>query len=631
MAKQKVHWFPTLIICFTLLACLTPAKVTAATGPTDPDELETFLDGVIAAEMQSSHVPGAVIAVVKDGSPFFMKGYGYADLENKIPVDPERTLFRPGSVSKLFVWTAVMQLVEQGKLSLDENVNAYLDYTIPDTYPQHITMKHIMTHTTGFEDIGADLFKLDVSKVHSLGDYLKTHIPQRVYPPGEIGAYSNYATAMAGYIIERISGMSFSEYVDANIFQPLGMQHATFRQPLPDGLAGDMSQGYNYWQGAYLKGGFEYVQAYPAGALSATASDMTRFMIAHLQDGRYEETQILQEATARQMHSQLSSPDPRMPGMAYGFFESVYNGQRIISHGGDTILFHTGLSLLLEEKTGIFISTNATGGAGFAEAVLMAYMDRYYPKADTAENTPAADFKTRYAAFVGSYMLSRSNFSTFEKIITPLTAPVSVSFSQDGYLVLSIAGESRQFMEVEDGLLQDRSNPNSLMYATTNDRGVPVLEPSSPFGFIKTPWHASLILHSMIIIGGLIFFLTAGIGWVVGFFHRHERRSLMPTLAHWVAGLFGVAILLMLLILLSVFGDILPAYGVPSIFFDIPPQMQAFTFLPVLLPIIAVLMLAGCILAWAKGWWKRSERIQYTLLVFTASLQLSALAYWNLI
>ena len=392
MAKARVQWFTTLLICFTLLACLTPAKVASANGPSDPKELETFLDGVMAAEMEKDHVPGAVIAVVVDGSPFFMKGYGYADLENKIPVDPQQTLFRPGSVSKLFVWTAVMQLVEQGKLSLDENVNAYLDFTIPDTYSQPIALKHIMTHTTGFEDIGADLFKLNASEVHPLGDYLKTHIPRRVYPPGEIGAYSNYATAVAGYIVERISGMSFNEYVEANILQPLDMQHATFRQPLPDALAGDMAQGYNFWQGAYQKGGFEFVQPYPVGGLSATASDMTHFMIAHLQNGRYALNQILEEATARQMHSQLYTPDPRMLGMAYGFFESEINGQRIISHGGDTILFHTGLYLLLDVNSGIFISSNSTGGAGLSDAVLKAYMNRYYLQTEAPNSTPAAEF-----------------------------------------------------------------------------------------------------------------------------------------------------------------------------------------------------------------------------------------------
>src|SRR5512141_299574 len=121
-------------------------------GPTDPAEMEAFIDKLLKHEMDENHIAGAAVAVVKDGKLFFTKGYGYADLENKIPVDPEQTIFRIGSVSKTFTWTAVMQLVEQGKLDLDADVNTYLDGRIPATYPQPITLKHLLTHTAGFED-----------------------------------------------------------------------------------------------------------------------------------------------------------------------------------------------------------------------------------------------------------------------------------------------------------------------------------------------------------------------------------------------------------------------------------------------------------------------------------------------
>ena len=121
-------------------------------GPTDPAELEAFLDELLAKDMEEYHIAGAAVSVVKDGKLFFAKGYGYADLEKGIPVDPEQTIFRIGSIGKMFTWTAVMQLVEQGKLDLDADVNTYLDFRIPDTYPQPITLKHLMTHTSGFED-----------------------------------------------------------------------------------------------------------------------------------------------------------------------------------------------------------------------------------------------------------------------------------------------------------------------------------------------------------------------------------------------------------------------------------------------------------------------------------------------
>src|SRR5215207_8883610 len=129
-----------------------PTASSQQQGPTDPAEMEAFLDEELGREMEKHHIAGAAVSVVKDGKLFFAKGYGSADLENKTPVDPEQTVFRIGSVGKLFTWTAVMQLAEQGKLDLDEDINAYLDFRIPDTYPQPITLKHLMTHTSGFDD-----------------------------------------------------------------------------------------------------------------------------------------------------------------------------------------------------------------------------------------------------------------------------------------------------------------------------------------------------------------------------------------------------------------------------------------------------------------------------------------------
>ena len=387
-----------LLLLASSLAGITPVSARPAenpAGPTDPIELEAFMDGLMASKMTDNHVPGAVVVVVKDGEVLLSKGYGYADLETRTPVDPQTTLFRPGSVSKLFVWTSVMQLVEQGKLSLDADVNEYLDFSIPATYPEPITLKTLLTHTPGFEDIGEDLFKLKPEDVGTLEAYLKNHIPARVFPPGEVGAYSNYGTALAGYIVERVSGMPFYEYVEKNIFAPLGMTHATFRQPLPENIAADMSSGYNYVNGGYVKGGFEYVVAYPAGSSSVSGLDMAKFMIAHLQNGRYGDAQILKEETAIQMHSQLYTPDPRMAGMAHGFFENFINGQRVISHGGDTLLFHSGLFLIPDQNLGIFISTNATGGAGVGDAVALAFADRYFPVESAAHPVPPADFDSR--------------------------------------------------------------------------------------------------------------------------------------------------------------------------------------------------------------------------------------------
>src|SRR5215210_615960 len=278
-------------------------------GPTDPAELEAFLDEELGREMEKHHIAGAAVSVVQDGELFFAKGYGDADLENKIPVDPEQTIFRIGSISKLFTWTAVMQLVVQGKLDLDEDVNTYLDFRIPDTYPQPITLRHLMTHTSGFEDRWLDSVVSDPSELVPAREWLVTYMPARVCPPGDCAGYSNYNAMLAGYIVARVSGEPYDQYIQKHIFDRLGMTHSTARSPIPQDLRAQASVGYTYEDGDFQAFPDYTAQPalWPSGAHQATVTDMARFMIAHLQDGRYSDAntagaRILKETTARQMH-----------------------------------------------------------------------------------------------------------------------------------------------------------------------------------------------------------------------------------------------------------------------------------------------------------------------------------------
>src|SRR5436305_2296189 len=341
-----------------------PENVSAPATATTPHEMTSqdvsaFLDGIMPQQLAREDIAGAVISVVKDGKVLFAKGYGYSDVEKKKPVSPEDTLFRPGSISKLFTWTSVMQLVEQGKLDLDRDVNDYLDFKIPATYPKPITLRNIMTHTAGFEESVQELFVADAKDLKPLRPYLTEHMPTRIFPPGTTPAYSNYATTVAGYIVQRVSGQDYFDYVDEHIIKPLGMTHSTFRQPLPDALAPLMSKGYDVASQPAKK--FEFVEAAPAGSSSVSAMDMTHFMIAHLQDGKYENVQILKPETAQLMHSRQFENLPQMNAMCLGFYEETRNGHRIIGHGGDTENFHSDLHLMPDAHLGFFVSYNSAG------------------------------------------------------------------------------------------------------------------------------------------------------------------------------------------------------------------------------------------------------------------------------
>ncbi len=393
-----------------------PAAAPAAAAEMTAADVEAFLDGVMPAQLGPGDVGGAVVVVVKDGKVLFGKGYGFADVEKRVPVDWQTTLFRPGSISKLFTWTAVMQLVEQGKLDLDADVNTYLDFKVPEAFGKPITLRDIMTHTPGYEDYAKDLIVGDAKMLVPLGDHLKTHQPRRIFPPGSTPAYSNYATALAGYIVERVSGKPFEDYVEQFITGPLGMTHATFQQPLPAALEPQMSKGYKV--GSDKAKPFEIVVPSPAGALSASGADMARFMIAHLQDGRYGDTQILKPETAKLMHARQRGKSPETDGMCLGFYEESRNGHRIIGHGGDTNWFHSDLHLIPDATLGFFVSYNSGGnGKGSGRTLLWEqFLDRYFPSTPPAAPR-VADAKEQAQKVAGNYLVSRRSDSKFLRLL----------------------------------------------------------------------------------------------------------------------------------------------------------------------------------------------------------------------
>jgi CubicO group peptidase (beta-lactamase class C family) len=414
-------------------------------------DLEAFLDGLMPAQIEREDIAGAVVAVVKDGQVIFAKGYGYSDMAKRTPVTPDSTLFRPGSISKLFTWTSVMQQVEQGKLDLNRDVNDYLDFKIPPAFGKPITLRNIMTHTSGFEEAGKDLFVKDAQHMDSLEYYVKNHIPERIFPPGTVPAYSNYATALAGYIVQRVSGKPFEQYVAENIFTPLEMKRSTFVQPLPEDLKPLMSNGYD--RASSPAKPYEFVEAFPAGSVSTTARDMCNFMIAHLQNGQFGSVQILRPETATLMHSRVFGSDDRLNGMAHGFYEESANGHRIIGHGGDTELFHSDLHLILDSNVGFFVSYNSTGKGepNLRLFLFEKFLDRYFPYTQPAPGK-IENAKADAASVAGLYLMSRRFESSFLKL-TSLLAQMKVFTNSDGTISINpslLTGPNGQPLKFEE-------------------------------------------------------------------------------------------------------------------------------------------------------------------------------------
>src|SRR5215475_505059 len=410
-------------------------------------DFETFLDALIPSQLRNRNIAGAVVSVVKDGQVLFQKGYGYADVEEKKPVLPDQTLFRPGSISKLFTATAVMQLVEQGELDLDRDINDYLDFSIAKTYSDPVTLRQLLTHTGGFEETLKNLFVAHESDMKPLRTYLVNEMPARIFPPGKIPSYSNYGFTLAGYIVERVSGEKFERYIEDHILKPLGMNHSTFDQPLPTQLAPHMSKG--YLSASKKPRDFEWVQGAPAGALTTTAADMTRFMLAFLQDGAVDGVSILKPETVRQMEARQFEFHPMLAGLGITFMEYLIDPVRIIAHGGDTVYFHSDMILVPDTHFGYFLSYNSLGkdvGGGRSE-VCRTFVNRYFPS--TAQPKPDVDSNTAKAdghAVSGVYDGTRRGETTFLKTLA-LVDQFSVTSDKEG--ILQIEGMKNQSGELK--------------------------------------------------------------------------------------------------------------------------------------------------------------------------------------
>ena len=495
-------------------------------------DLEAFLDGMMPLQLAREDIAGAVISVVKDGKVLFARGYGYSNVEKKTPVSADSTLFRPGSISKLFNWTSIMQQVELGKLDLDRDVNDYLDFKIPATFPKPITLRDIMTHIPGFEETVQELFVRDASELKPLDQYLKEHLPVRVFPPGTTPAYSNYATSLAGYILQRVSGERFEDYIDNHIFKPLGMAHSTVRQPLPAALKPLMSNGYDVASAPAQT--FEFVEATPAGSSSVTATDMARFMLAHLQDGQLEGAQILRADTARLMHSRQFANMPELNGMALGFYEETRNGHRIIGHAGDTQYFHSDLHLIPDAGLGFFVSYNSAGKgeARARETVWHAFLDRYFPY-EPPPVSAAPDTAKDAQLVSGRYIISRRSETTILKVLNVL-GESKVFTNSDGTISLEdlkdLNGQPKKLRETGPLMFRAVDNQDRVAFKR-DDAGRLVMVTDFPvFVFQRSPWYENSGLNLPLIIGALAVLALTMVLWpVAALVRRHYGRKLILT------------------------------------------------------------------------------------------------------
>lgn len=604
-------------------------QLTAATPDvTNPAVVEAFVDGALKPAMDELHSPAGVVAVMKDGQIILAKGYGYQDVEQGIPVDGRDSIFRPGSISKLFTWIAVMQLVEQGRLDLDVDVNSYLEtFQVDDRFPgAPVTLRHVMTHTAGFED-GAVGYLIvdDPARIRPLADSLAYYQPQRVFVPGTRVAYSNWATSLAGLIVANVSGQSFNDYVQTHIMDVLGMTHSTFVEPLPPSLDKYMTKGYAYRAGKYVEKPFEIVSNFgPAGAASVSAYDMTLFARALLNGGAYDNRRILKPATLQQMLEEGFVHDDRVRGMGLGFLLREFGPEGFDNYGHDgaTTNFSSHFGLSKAEDFMLFSSFVGPGGGRVSQRFVAAFYDEFFPR-DVPVVKPPSDFTDRAAQFAGIYNSSRGSFSKLEAILRPLGGTKVVVMPDSTLLV-----GDRRFVEVERNLFREVDGPERIAFQEGESGTIEgyVLDGLGVFQYYKVSFYESKgftlgVIGLLLLVALLTLLRLAYQRGPILSGESADRRVEMVSLVFAVCTLAFFA-----LVGIGVSG------GLDALFYSLPTTIKASLIFPLLLVPVVLIHLYLSIQVWRQGLLQgRWPRIRHTLVSFVGLLGIWFYNQWSLL
>jgi CubicO group peptidase (beta-lactamase class C family) len=586
----------------------------------DSSEFEIAIDAFFAEKMAAYHIPGAVLVIVQDGKIILAKGYGMSEIDQHHPVSPEKTLFHLGSISKLITATAVMQLVERGDLDLHSDINQYLNsFQIDATYPEPVTLFHLLTHTSGLEQHGIG------TGAHSAGDfvdmptYLQQRTPQRLVPPGEVIIYSSVGIAIAGQVMTEISGKQFAKYVRQHLFDPLNMTHSTFVVP-PNYQEANKATGYRFQNGEYIP----YTKPYyslvaPGGDFVSTGLDMANFMMAHLEGGRLGEVQILEQETVQYMQAQQVTHHPKLRGRAIGFSEWIENGQRAIFHDGGAPGFLSRVFIVPEHRLGIFLAYNNGNAYRFKQDVTSELLDLYFPYKGTSEELPATEPNlspaiSEFAGHYRDYELSPLGIGKLSSLLNQI--PVSVIDDQ------KIRIGSTEYIRVAPALFQ---TPDGKHYAAFRmDSGEITHLLLGTASFEKVNWYETQPIQTGLLIA---FGLTFLIAIFSPLFTSLNRQT--SSLFRWYASLIC---LLNLAFLIGLTLNLLSILEDPwSLIYGITPALESFLIMPFITAVLTLGLTVLTFLAWRNQYWSLTGRIFYTWVTIVALGFIPFLLYWNLL
>ena len=603
-------------IAAVLASSLVSINVNAEPRVINSSTISDFFDVAFNTQKQDHELVGMVVSVVHKGKVIFKKGYGFADLEKRIPADPDKHLFRIASISKTFIWTAVMQLVEQGKLDLNEDIQAYLDFDIPKTYDEPIRLKHLLTHTPGFEDHvlgGAREYK----DLQPLREFLANHVPARVRKPGTHIAYSNYGSAVAGYIVERESGMPWDEYVQKELLAPLGMTETIAHQLVSSAHKEAHAKGYRYEDGEFSASPYYYLSDSPAGAMSSTAANMANWLLVHLNRGELNGHRILKENTARQMQSELFRQHPEVNPMLHGFFQDQRNGVTTIGHGGALNQFYSDFNLFPEHDLGIFVCHNSDPGSAANWHIIPAFIDHFFSPEYPESLTPNKNIKLD--DYVGDYAPTRRVYSTILRVGIMMFG-AQINQSGEGELLLF----GKRWLAIEKDFFRGKHSNTKLLFQRNEDGAVSHFFLSNGEVFERLAWHEAPGLHLKLIAATAVAALLYLIGFCWRLFKPDVSSSILPARDRWLGALLGILVLYFFYRSFLIFN-----MNLEEFIFGIPSEFKYTIALAHVFVALTLLSIVLVILQWRNSSGSLMARLRYGAFTICNLLLVVVLWYWN--
>lgn len=620
-----------LILCSSYFSIIPVAASEVEKTPSDIslDVLEEEIDEYVSNYIGQS-TPGASIIVIKDGDIIFSKGYGYANIEKEILVDPQKTVFEYGSISKLFVWTAVMQLVEQGQLDLHADIKTYLpeDFAAQLTYEKPITLHQIMSHTAGFEDYYFDLIMSSPDNVPPLEEVLISNQPQQIYEPGTTIAYSNYTTALAGYVVEQITGQTFLDYQREHIFSHLSMNTATGDPTLTNYSERDnKATGYlSKGNGDFTEGKWSYVPLYPAGSVNGTAEDLAKFAIALMSENTRNSPLFSQKSTLDKMLTQSYSPDDRLLSNAHGFWE--YDGKvRGVGHGGNTAAFSTNMVVAPEEQFGVIVLTNTSSEMDLTYGVV----DLLFGKPDNSLHTSTSNLPSA-KEITGWYTTARQSQSKYTEFISYIT-PLKVKEISENKINISLYDMEGTYSQISPYLYTLVSTDHPILgyiltkaYFEKDKDGVQRLTNGQVTDYLPVegdralPW---LTMSVVILIMSALYFIILPIVWLINYVknRKKNRQHTTETKVFWMFTLTGTLLIINNSMLL-----IRTILSSTMLYVD---QLQLHIYLNWIILLITVILLLLGFIQWKSSNLKNSQKYIRTFTLGLLVLLVSVLMNWN--